>query len=90
MHDKENAGCGTNFREAVCIHTDKVFDSCRDKDCLSDIRVYLTQQGQEVVDRAISIKCTRAEIIWVFSDIDRSKHNKRYIAYKIPERIYLK
>ncbi len=24
--------CDTNFREAVCIHTDKVYDSCRDKD----------------------------------------------------------
>ncbi len=22
--------CGTNFREAVCIHTDKVYDSCRE------------------------------------------------------------
>ena len=24
--------CSTNFREAVCVHTDKIFDSCRDKD----------------------------------------------------------
>lgn len=24
--------CGTNFREAVCIHTDKVYDSCREED----------------------------------------------------------
>ena len=23
--------CDTNFREAVCIHTDKIYDSCRDK-----------------------------------------------------------
>ena len=22
--------CGTNFREAVCIHTDKIYDSCRE------------------------------------------------------------
>ena len=26
--------CDTNFREAVCIHTDKIYDSCRDKDCV--------------------------------------------------------
>lgn len=25
-----NTGCGTNFREAVCIHTDKIYDSCRE------------------------------------------------------------
>ena len=32
--------CGTNFKEAVCIHTDKIFDSCRDKDCASYILLY--------------------------------------------------
>lgn len=25
-----NSGCGTNFREAVCVHTDKIYDSCRE------------------------------------------------------------
>lgn len=81
MQDKccENQnGCGTNFREAVCIHTDKVIDSCRDKDCLENIRVYLTQEGQEVVDRAINVKCTKAEIIWVFNDIESVPFNRGF------------
>ena len=73
MVDKCNIDSG--FKEAVCIHTDKVYDSCRDKDCLENIRVYLTADGQCVVDRAINVKCTKAEIIWVFSDVDRSKYN---------------
>ena len=30
--------CG--IREAVCIHTKKIYDSCRDKDCIEDLRVY--------------------------------------------------
>ena len=29
-----------NVREAVCIHTRKIFDSCRDKDCVEDLRFY--------------------------------------------------
>lgn len=31
-NDKKNdcRECGTNFREAVCIHTDKIYDSCRE------------------------------------------------------------
>lgn len=66
----------TNFREAVCIHTDKVYDSCRDKDCLENIRVYLTGCAQAVVDKAINVKFTKAEVIWVFSDIDTQKYNK--------------
>ena len=30
------------IREAVCVHTRKIYDSCRDKDCLEDLRLYLT------------------------------------------------
>ena len=30
--------CGV--REAVCIHTRKIYDSCRDKDCIEDLRFY--------------------------------------------------
>ena len=68
----------TNFREAVCIHTDKIYDSCRDKDCLENIRVYLTSCGQSIVDDAISVKCTKAEIIWVFSDIEAVPFNRGF------------
>lgn len=67
-----------NFREAVCIHTDKIYDSCRDKDCLENIRVYLTAPAQSVVDDAISVKCTKAEIIWVFSDIEAVPFNRGF------------
>ena len=78
MNDRNNQNnncCDNGFKEAVCIHTDKVYDSCRDKDCLENIRVYLTASGQSVVDRAINVKCTKAEIIWVFSDVELRMHN---------------
>lgn len=76
--ESTQCGCGTDFREAVCIHTDKVYDSCRDKDCLESVRVYLTNSGQDVVDRAISVKCTKAEVIWVFSDIEPVAFNRGF------------
>lgn len=69
---------GTNFREAVCIHTDKIMDSCSSKDCIEDIRIFLTQSGQEVVDRAISIKAANAEIIWVFTDVESVPFNRGF------------
>lgn len=68
------SGTGDGFKEAVCIHTDKVYDSCRDKDCLENIRVYLTGSAQAVVNNAINVKCTRAEIIWVFSEEIRRRY----------------
>lgn len=78
MHDKIVAGpigdCNSaearDFREAVCIHTDKIYDQCRDKDCLTDLRVYLTPSGQELVNRSINVKIRKAEIIWVYSDVE--------------------
>ena len=30
------------IREAVCVHTGKITDSCLAKDCIEDLRVYLT------------------------------------------------
>ena len=38
------------INEAVCIHTRKVYDSCRDKDCIEDLRVYPTAASQPDID----------------------------------------
>ena len=76
--------CDTNFREAVCVHTDKIYDSCRDKDCLENVRVYLTSCGKDIVDRAINVKCTKAEVIWVFTDIEAVPFNRGFYS------VYLK
>ena len=43
-------------REAVCIHTRKIFDSCRDKDCVEDLRVYPTACSQAKLDCALSVR----------------------------------
>ena len=52
------------IREAVCIHTKKIYDSCKDKDCIEDLRFYPTQNCQAVIDRAISIKAGKAELLY--------------------------
>ena len=80
--------CEQGFKEAVCIHTDKVYDSCRDKDCLENIRVYLTAQGQGVADRAINVKCTKAEVIWIFSDIEPVPFNRGF--YSVDLKYFFK
>jgi hypothetical protein len=38
--------------QALAIHTRKITDSCRDKDCIEDLRVYLTQGSQSILDTA--------------------------------------
>ena len=52
MAERVTAGAISNangVREAVCIHTKKIFSSCRDKDCIEDLRFYPTQSAQAVL-----------------------------------------
>lgn len=69
-----NAEC----KEAVCIQTDKIYDSCRDKDCLEDLSVIFTNRSQEIINRAINVKCRKAEIIWVYTDVEAVPFNKGF------------
>ena len=49
-------------REAVCIHTRKIYDSCRDKDCIEDLRFYPKLQYVDVINRALSVKGGSAKL----------------------------
>ena len=61
---------GGNFKEAVCIDTGRIYDSCSDKDCLEDLRVYFTECNQRIVDQAVSVRSRRADVITVYIDIE--------------------
>lgn len=76
------------FNETVCIHTDKIYDQCRDKDCLEDLRVYLTACGQDIVNNAINVKIRKAEIIWVYSDIEPVPFNRGF--YSVDLKYFFK
>ncbi len=66
------------IREAVCIHTKKIFDSCRDKDCIEDLRVYPTCYSQEVLDRATSVKAGCAELLYAYIDVEPVSFNRGF------------
>lgn len=65
------------IREAVCVHTKKVYDSCKSKECIRDLRVYLTADSQELIDRgAVSVKARSAELLCVFIDVEKVPYNR--------------
>lgn len=66
------------IREAVCIHTKKTFDSCKDKDCIEDLRVYPTRGCQEVIDRAVSVKAGCAELLYAYIDVEPVTFNRGF------------
>jgi len=76
--------CG--IREAVCIHTKKIFDSCRDKDCLEDLRVYPTRASQAILDRAVSVRSGRAELLCTAVDTEAATYNRGF--YNVDIRYY--
>lgn len=74
---------GHGFKEPVCIHTDQVYDSCKDRDCIKDQRVYFTKRNQEIVDRAINIKVKSAEIIWIYATVEPVPFNRGFFTVDI-------
>lgn len=63
--------CGSgDLREAVCIHTQKITDSCRDKDCIEDLRVYLTTGSQTVLDTAAGARVRCADLVYAYMDVE--------------------
>lgn len=63
--------CGSEeLQNALSIHTRKITDSCRDKDCIEDLRVYLTRGSQAVLDGAASAKVRCGELLYTDIDVE--------------------
>ena len=58
------------LRQALSIHTRKITDSCRDKDCIEDLRVYLTTGSQTVLDGAAGAKVRCADLLYCYIDVE--------------------
>ncbi len=78
----ETKNCN-NLNEAVCIQTDKIYDSCREKECLENLRVYFSEGAQSVIDRATSVRFKRAEIICCSSDVEEVGFNRGFFSVDI-------
>ncbi len=69
------SGCNTS---CVNIHTSKILDACRDKDCIDDLRVYPTIGSQAVIDSAFSVRPDSAELIYADVNVDAISFNRGY------------
>lgn len=68
---QDKGRCGPDNRpEAMCIHTRKITDSCRDKDCIEDLRVYLTTCSQNVLDTAAGARVRCADLLYAYIDVE--------------------
>lgn len=70
--------CNTSSKakEAICINTSRIYDSCCDRDCLSDLRVHFTDRVQNIINCAKSVRAKKAEIINTCIDVEEVPFNK--------------
>ena len=67
-----------SIREAVCVNTRKIFDSCRDKDCVDDLRVYPTESSQSYIENALNIRPKSARLLNVDVNVEPVSFNRGY------------
>ena len=70
MADNVNVDAGRQCSEPVCIDAKRVYDSCGDKDCLSDLPVFLTERSQQLLDEAVSVRLRNVEVLNVMIDTE--------------------
>lgn len=67
-----------NYSEEICVNVQRIYDTCKDKDCLSDMRVYLSASDQTIVDNAVNIRARKSELVWTTVALEEVPFNKGY------------
>ena len=91
MQDNKNTsfGCLQNASNGtVCIDTLRVLDSCRDRDCFEDTRVYLTAQGNSIIQNATNLRTKSATSLCAFVGVEEVPFNNGF--YQVVIRYYIK
>ena len=85
MNDQRHS---QGIRDTVCIDTYRILDSCRDKDCYENVRVFLTGCGEELLQRGAPIRAKSAKIAWAYIDIDPVPFNRGF--YQLSIKLYIR
>ena len=60
----------SDCQDTMSIHTRKITDSCRDKDCIEDLRVYLTAGSQCQLDNATTARVRCVELLHADMEVE--------------------
>ena len=86
---ERNADCARrDLRESVCINVDRVYDCCKDRDCITDARVYVSESSQQIIDRAVNVKAMTAEVLWTYIDVEALPFNRGF--YTVDIKIFFR
>lgn len=66
------------IREAVGVNTRKIFDTCLDKDCVDELRVYPTVTSQTFLENALNVRPRSADLLYVDVSVSPISFNRGY------------
>ena len=78
------------LKEAVCVQVEKVYDSCKEKDCIEDSTVIFKNPKaiQCIINKAINVKCRRTEVLDVYIDVEPVPFKKGF--YTVDVKFFIK
>ena len=79
-----NCGCSTG----VVIDTYQVFDSCRDRDCFEDVRVYLDELGQSIIEHTTQVRTKSAQLCTSQISVEPVQLSRGF--YRVTVRFFVK
>lgn len=66
----------SHIKEAVCLEVEKVYDSCKEKDCIEDLEVHGI--SHHLIKHAIDASCLEVEVEHVIIDVEPLKFKKGF------------
>lgn len=80
----------SKVREAVCVQTEKIYDSCKEKDCIEDARVLFRcpEKVQRIIDAAINVKIRNAEVVDIYADVEPVPFKRGF--YTVDVKFFIK
>jgi len=76
-------GCARTYKDEICANVQKIYDTCKDKDCLADMRVYFSPEGQSLIDNAINVRAKNSRILFTRVELDPVPFNRGYYSVNI-------
>lgn len=78
------------LREAVCVQAEKVYDHCREKDCIEDAVVDFVEDVQCLIDKAVKVRVKEAEVVKVLADLDDVPFKRGFFTVNVRYKIKVK
>ncbi|MBR7165301.1 MAG: hypothetical protein IKD18_03385 [Clostridia bacterium] len=79
----KNARLAERSDGSCCIDTYRIYDSCRNQECLEDMAVLVTDEGQRVLDAASAVRVKSAQVLKAGIDTREVPFHKGYFEIRI-------